>query len=415
MRKPWIARGDTYSDNQTISAMFLSPDYMTHEMSRNDEEMISSPLLNESASAGCEESQMLVNRRALLGVSAGLFSWASLPKGAAAAVPAQRRLLVVVLRGGVDGLHVAYRPEEKSLLDGYRADMFSGKGDYLSRNYTLLSSTVPSADASAFKLHNNLTNFRGMYRTGEAALIHAIAPPLRTRSHFDCQANMESGQPGIRNINNEGWLNRFLQGLMPDQALDRSLAVNNVPLLMKGAAEVQSWTYTEMQNYGDVFLNKFVADYSSKPAWQKNLRGGLDLNTKINGRTFDRSALTMPFSVAGMLMSEADGPRVAVLSVDGLDTHSDQLSVLDRKLLEFDTGLGAFKTAMTSSPGGTDAWRETIVVCVTEFGRSLRDNSSGTDHGVGTVAFLAGGNVEGGRVVSDWPGIATANLQDGAD
>jgi len=382
-------------------------------MSGHDDDMIS-PRLLDAASAGCEESRLLVNRRALMGMSAGLFAWASLPKAANAATPVNRRLLVVVLRGGLDGLHVAYKSGEKDLLKAYRLNMLE-KGDYLGTEYTLLARDPTVLNPDTFTLHKKMANFRAMYMNGEAALVHAIAPPLRTRSHFDCQANMESGQPSLRNINNEGWLNRFLQGLVATQPMTRTLAVNNVPLIIKGAAEVQSWTYTMMQDHGDVFQSKCLSDYATKPKWQADLRNGLALNNKIESRSFDQSAVTMPFSVAGMLMGEQTGPRIAALSVDGLDTHASQISTLDSKLGEIDACLGAFKSAMLKATDGADVWKETVVVCVTEFGRSLRDNPSGTDHGVGTVAFLAGGNVNGGQVITDWPGIAAANLYKGAD
>lgn len=368
----------------------------------SNDEALNAPHLTQVA-ASCEESRLLLNRRALLGMSAGLFSWASLPKSAGASEVAQRRLLVVVLRGALDGLHVAYNGTETGLLEGYRQNLFARNASYLSANYSRMSLN------SEFMLHNKMTNFGEMFRNNQASLIHAIAPPLQTRSHFDCQANLESGQPSLRNVNNEGWLSRFVQGIDSREPLAPPLSVDNVPLIIKGKAPVQSWTSAGMQDYGDAFLQKFVSDYARKPVWQENLRAGLALNTRVKN-LMQGTSMNTPFAVAGMLMSQDNGPRIAALAVEGLDTHANQITMLDRKLAEIDSGLQSFKAAMSEA-----AWNETVVVCVTEFGRTVRDNAGGTDHGVGTVAFLAGGNVAGGRVLTDWPSITGTKLVNNAD
>jgi uncharacterized protein (DUF1501 family) len=112
-------------------------------------------------------------------------------------------------------------------------------------------------------------------------------------------------------------------------------------------------------------------------------------------------------------MAKDDGPRIAALAFDGWDTHANEggpvgrlaqlLAGLDGALADFETGLGA-------------KWRNTAIVVVTEFGRTARINgTSGTDHGTGTVALLAGGAIKGGRVISDWPGLKTANLYQARD
>jgi uncharacterized protein (DUF1501 family) len=116
---------------------------------------------------------------------------------------------------------------------------------------------------------------------------------------------------------------------------------------------------------------------------------------------------------AAKVMAADDGPRIAALAFDGWDTHANEggpvgrlaqlLSGLDGALGEFENGLG-------------ESWRDTVVVVATEFGRTARINGTeGTDHGTGTVALLAGGAVRGGRVISDWPGLKSANLYEGRD
>jgi uncharacterized protein (DUF1501 family) len=122
--------------------------------------------------------------------------------------------------------------------------------------------------------------------------------------------------------------------------------------------------------------------------------------------------LTASFRGAARLMKLSDGPRIAVISLDGLDTHSGQMILLDTRLQELDTALSVFRTEL-----GTTLWQRTVVVCVTEFGRTARINVAGTDHGTGTVALLAGGNVKGGQFVGKdkWPGIGTTDLYEGRD
>jgi uncharacterized protein (DUF1501 family) len=116
---------------------------------------------------------------------------------------------------------------------------------------------------------------------------------------------------------------------------------------------------------------------------------------------------------AAKLMASDDGPRIAALAFDGWDTHANEggpvgrlaqlLGGLDGAFDEFQTGLG-------------DRWRDTAIVVATEFGRTARVNGTdGTDHGTGTVAFLAGGAIKGGRMIADWPGLQTSQLLDGRD
>src|SRR3979490_2422111 len=116
---------------------------------------------------------------------------------------------------------------------------------------------------------------------------------------------------------------------------------------------------------------------------------------------------------AAKLMSADDGPRIAALAFDGWDTHANEggpvgrlaqlLSGLDGALAEFESGLG-------------EHWRDTVVVVATEFGRTAKINGTeGTDHGTGTVALVAGGRIQGGRVISDWPGLKLANLYEARD
>ncbi|MEI7598421.1 MAG: DUF1501 domain-containing protein [Aestuariivirga sp.] len=121
------------------------------------------------------------------------------------------------------------------------------------------------------------------------------------------------------------------------------------------------------------------------------------------------SVLMRSFLGTARLLKEPAGPRIAVLSTVGWDTHAGQTSILTEKLSELDACLDAFRIEM-----GEAAWKTTAVVCVTEMGRRAYVNgTSGTDHGVASVAFLLGGAINGNKVFGSWPGLAKADLVNG--
>jgi uncharacterized protein (DUF1501 family) len=374
---------------------------------------IIAPSLQDAVTAGCEESRLLLSRRALMGVSAGLFSWACLPRHAEA-FDGGRRLLVVVMRGGLDGLHLCYENSEEERLRSFRGRLFeagAGGTDYLA-GYQHLGRT-------GFRINAQMSNFAQWFKAGEASVVHAIAPPLRTRSHFDCMDNLESGQAGQGNPTHDGWLNRFLGGLRANEPLSRALGDGSTPLILMGKAPVQSWSGAMLQSMGDAFTSNILQTYakSGNPLFRNigaRLASGMETHRLASAAAAGAppgatgSALSSSFRGAARLMRQERGPRISVLSVGGLDTHDGQISLLDARLKGLDTALGDFRAEL-----GEPAWNRTLVVCVTEFGRTLRINATGTDHGTGTVALLAGGNVNGGRVHADWPGLNA--LQDDRD
>lgn len=404
-------------------------------MSEHDHahEMIN-PRLNDAIAAGCEESRLILNRRAMLGVSAGLFSWACLPRHAEA-FDGDPRLVIVTMRGGLDGLHVVYPAAERETLRAYRGRMFEAHNrqiDYLVDGYKPLGNT-------GFVINRKLSNFSSMFNQGTASLIHSIAPPLRSRSHFDNMDNLENGRPGLGNPSKDGWLNRLLAGLADNQPVGRALSVNGLPLILKGQADVDSWSAIELLSLGSNFDTNMLAAYRRRGGLFADMADKLDLGLDIDRLATPPGAamaaasparapataqnammapaapdgpLTASFRGAARLMKRSEGPRIAVVSLDGLDTHSGQMSLLDTRLQELDNALNVFRAEL-----GTTLWQKTVVVCVTEFGRTARVNLAGTDHGTGTVALLAGGNVKGGQVVGKdkWPGIGTTDLYEGRD
>jgi uncharacterized protein (DUF1501 family) len=281
---------------------------------------------------------------------------------------------------------------------------------------------IPTASTiklnSFFGLHPALKNFGTFYKAGDAAVVHATCTPLRNRSHFDGQDNLENGLPGLAS-NATGWLNRLLTALPAGAPIKSkgAIQIGDAPLILRGPALVLGWSPTWFTHVEDPTLYLVRTLYrENDPKLLSALDQGLKadrLAERNTGNDGDISTLRKGFRGAARLVGASDGPRIAVLSVGGWDTHSDQggtTGALAGVLGELDTGLQDFKTTIGS------VWSQTGVLCVTEFGRTVRVNGDdGTDHGVGTVALLAGGAVNGGKVFGDWPGLAPAKLYEGSD
>lgn len=361
--------------------------------------------VHHRAAEGCQESRLLINRRAALGITAGLFSSAFIPKWAEAA-SSDPRLLVVVLRGGMDGINTVI-PHGDAAYAGMRGAIAISKAD-----------SIPLD--SFFSLNLALPYFGSLYRAGEAAVVHATCVPLRNRSHFDCQDNLENGLPGLGS-NTTGWMNRLLTALPQGSPIVSrgAIQVGEAPLLLRGPAPVLGWSPTWFQHVDQAATDNIVAllsksDTQLHDALVRGLKADALAESVGSGEDNDISTFRKSFRGAGRLLAAADGPRMAVLSVDNFDTHSQQGSgksgYLFDTLTELDTALKDFQTALGPS------WADTVVVMATEFGRTVKVNGDkGTDHGVGTVVLLAGGAVQGGKVLADWPGIAKKDLYEDSD
>jgi uncharacterized protein (DUF1501 family) len=360
----------------------------------------------------CESRTGLVtSRRALLLGGASFAAWAYLPKFARAADGRDPRLIVVILRGALDGL-ATVAPV--------------GDPDYAGLHGAIaLSSDGPHAAVmldSFFALHPAMPEFARMYRAKQAAVVHAVSTPYRDRSHFDGQDVLESGFAGPGRVQS-GWLNRALEGLPKGERVMSALAVGpTTPLLLRGAAPTVGWAPVTLPQADDDTAMRLVELYRHRdPALGSALSQGLQLDKAALGDDMKPKpggngpamAMRQVARGAAKLMAADDGPRIAALAFDGWDTHANEggpvgrlallLSGLDGALAEFESGLG-------------ERWRDTAVVVATEFGRTARINGTeGTDHGTGTIALLAGGAIKGGRVISDWPSLKPASLYESRD
>ncbi len=352
---------------------------------------------------------LLVPRRAaLLGLSAAVtFGRASL---AVAQAPTDQRFVVVLLRGALDGLSavVPYGDPDLMKLRGEIVPPGPGKpGGVL--------------DLGGFYgLHPSLPGLQGLYAAGDLLPIHAVAGHYRSRSHFEAQDYMESGADERLS---SGWLYRTLAA-MPDthQMKQPAVAISvTVPLLLRGPGDVGTWAppaFSELDpdlyqrlealTKRDPVIGPAIATALATRGFDAQMLSGNPDDVATS--TQDMTGFAFLAANAGRLMRAADGPRLAAMEVEGWDTHSEQPGRLVQPLMELDAGLVAMKMALG------DVWRRTVVLVITEFGRTVRANGTlGTDHGTAGVAFVAGGNVAGGKVRADWPTLAPGKLFEDRD
>lgn len=359
----------------------------------------------------------MTTRRTILKTMAaagGLAVWDTPVRYAFASVPTDRRFVVVILRGAIDGLAVVPPHGDKDYASTRGALALSASG------------TNPLHDLDGFfGLHPALTNVKAMYDAKEVAIFHNICSPYRDRSHFDGQNVLETGGTGPH-VLQDGWLNRALAPMGLADGMHALAVAQTPPLLLSGPARATSWMPATLPAPDEAFLARVRALYTNDPVLLASLASAMDLQNKAQAAMDDPSArkpgmgangsygdLTPLFSGAGKLLAAADGPRVAVLDASGWDTHFNQGAndgQLARRLQALDQGVDALKTALGP------AWNKTAIVMATEFGRTVHPNgSNGTDHGTGGASLVLGGAVNGGTIRAEWTGLSSSALQEGRD
>ncbi|MGC5747344.1 DUF1501 domain-containing protein [Gluconobacter sp. NFX36] len=357
---------------------------------------------------------MMIHRRtALLGLAA---SWtlgrSSLAFAGSPGGPDDPRFVVIILRGALDGLS-AVTPYGDADLRTHRRDLVLPEPGQEGGLLDL---------GGFYGLHPSLQTLHRLYGEGQMLPIHAVAGHYRSRSHFEAQDYLESGADDRLS---SGWLNRavsVLQGKTnrPD---GYGLAMGlTVPLLLRGSAKVGSYAPAGSQHPDEDLYNQIVAlnaaDPITGPAFKNGLkaRGFSDAamtDMKVpaaTGKPHKIDAFTQLSTAAGQMLATSHGPRIAALEIGGWDTHAAQLGRLGSPLAQLDRGIGALRESLGES------WKRTVVLALTEFGRTVRMNGTGgTDHGTGTVTFLAGGAVAGGKVGGTWPGLRPSQLFENRD
>lgn len=353
-------------------------------------------------------------RRAVLGTSGALFAWAFMPRFAHAAGGRDPRFVTIILRGALDGL-TAVPP--------------IGDPNYASLRQQIamrLDGDNPALPLDGFfGLHPSMPKFQKMFLAKEAAVVHASATAYRERSHFDGQDVLESGFPTPGHVET-GWLNRLLEGLPAGEKIApgaservRGLSIGaNAPLVIRGKAPVLGWAPSVLKAADGDLAPRLVDLYGkTDPLLSELLKEGIEtgkiasgLDVKARGGPGDPNGMEQMARGAARLLAQPDGPRVAALAFEGWDTHAQETERLAKLLSGLDNSLAAFREELGP------VWKDTAIVVATEFGRTARINGTeGTDHGTGTTAFLAGGAVAGGRVITDWPGLKDSQLFEARD
>jgi uncharacterized protein (DUF1501 family) len=351
---------------------------------------------------------MTMNRRLFLETMClgGLATFAR-PRVSFAEVRQPGRLVFVLLRGGFDGL-AAVAPYGDPAYRALRGSLAYDDDD--------LVHLTP-----VFGLSPGLAPLREAWDRNELVVLHAMAIPYRTRSHFDGQAVLESGIDRPEG-SADGWLNRLLQ-VMPGKRSGIAIA-SGMPRSLTGTFDVQTWSPAQLGVVDDAFLDRLATLYRAdrvlhgrfEAALQQHVTVGeepLASGTDLARRGHGGGGIPPVLQAAARIMRVEGAPNVAAVEFSGWDTHANQGLVggpLDRLLGQLADGLMAFRNDMGP------AWSKTTVVVMTEFGRTARPNGTrGTDHGTAGAGFLLGPTVARSAVFSDWPGLADSALFEGRD
>jgi uncharacterized protein (DUF1501 family) len=325
------------------------------------------------------------------------------------------RLVVIILRGAMDGLDVL-RPVGERTFASYRPTLAATK----------------SLDLDGFYgLHLGLSGLHPLWQSGELAFVHATSTPYRDkRSHFDGQDLLEAGtSPDLPSAHlRDGWLNRMLQSV-PGLQSETAFAVGRQEMrIMRGPAPVMDWspdTAVNLSPQAQLLLEQVYHDAPlfMAAASEAMMLSELDLGDEMGGLAMSGDAMGSMMmaetpTLRGARLGEADrvadyaaerlrgATRIAAFSLTGWDTHKGQgkgfgraLSRLERSILRLKSGLGP------------EVWGKTTVLAMTEFGRTVAENGTGgTDHGTAGAMLVAGGAIRGGKIYGQWPGLEEADL-----
>lgn len=328
-----------------------------------------------------------ISRRRLLKFS-GASALASISGRSLATTGPDPRFLMIILRGGADGLSMLPPTGDPDLAD------IRGR-----------LSAFPTLPLDGFfSLHGAMPTMGELWKQQQLIGFHAISTPYKDRSHFDAQNVLESGL-ARPDGSADGWLNRAL-ALRPDSAR-RGLSVGaGTPLIMRGAAHVGSWALSQLPVADPTLVDRLVPLWANDPLLARMLPLGRELQAMTGGMGGDASSGRMAglLEQVGQLMARADGPRIVAMDSDGWDMHGTLLFHMNRLSADLDQGIARLRAKLG------DAWSQTVVLIASEFGRTVEPNGTGgSDHGIGGSALLLGGAVRGGRMIADWPGLRPAD------
>jgi uncharacterized protein (DUF1501 family) len=325
------------------------------------------------------------------------------------------RLIVIFLRGAVDGLNVVVPYQEP---------------DYYDARPTL-ALPAPGRDQGVLDLEGNfglnpvLGKLMPLWQQKSLAFVHACGSPDPTRSHFDGQDYMESGTPGLKKTQG-GWMNRLLAELpkgTPTQAINVG---STTPLILAGSMPIANLPTGKKAERGlaidrpdnqEAFDRLYRGNDVLSLAYQEGMKARRILLTEFKSEMLNSAqGAPLPDNFSGdarklaKLMVGDARTQLAFLALGGWDTHVNQEGQLAKNLKNLAEGL----TTLVRELGSV--YSNTAIVVMSEFGRTVRENGNrGTDHGHGNVMWLLGGRIRGGKVYGQWPGLEASQLFEGRD
>jgi uncharacterized protein (DUF1501 family) len=340
--------------------------------------------------------------------------------GAVDAGTRNKRLVVIFQRGAADGLNIVV-PHAEPQYYAMRPSINIPRKSVIDLN-------------GFFGLHPSLAAFQPLWQQGHLAIVHAAGSPDMTRSHFDAQDFMETGTPGVK-ITEDGWLNRSLHvaPVITQNSPFRAIAFGpSVPRILSGSEPAVA-----MNNINDFSVGgknpkssraasafEAMYDHSSDSVLHGTGAETFDAvrmlksadpgkYTSAPGADYPKGRFGDGLRQLAQLIKANLGVQVAFADISGWDHHVNEGATegqLANVLTDFAQSLAAFWTDLG------DLAEDTVVVTMSEFGRTARENGNrGTDHGHANVMFVLGGPVKGGKVYGRWPGLDQSQLYEGRD
>jgi uncharacterized protein (DUF1501 family) len=334
----------------------------------------------------------------------------------------QKRLIVIFLRGAVDGLSAVVPYFEKAYYENRPKIAIPKPGE---------EGGVLDLDGR-FGLHPSLLPLMSQWKQGNLAFIHSSGSPDTTRSHFDAQDYMESGTPGIKRTS-DGWMNRLLGQLSQRNPIQAVTIGAATPRILSGRIPVAniasgkagsnplpihrpqvSNAFDKLYNSNDTLSQTYKEGRQARQAIITGLNMSFDEEMKManNGASLPNGFPKDAQMLAKLMLKD---PRVQLgfMAVGGWDTHINQGSSkgqLAQRLGLLGQGLGALVENLR------EVYKDTTILVISEFGRTVKENGNGgTDHGHGNVMWVLGGKIRGGKVYGKWSGLENNQLFEGRD
>ena len=336
----------------------------------------------------------MMNRRdflKFLTAGAGL-AFAS-PYVSFASANTDRRFIFIIQRGAADGINTII--------------------PYADPNYAKLRGSLAIDVSQAtkldgmFALHPALAETAKLYANKQALFVHAVASPYRSRSHFDGQNILETGGTSAYQVK-DGWMNRLLT-LLPSTQNEAIAFATTVPMALRGKIDVASFAPSALPQAPDDLLMRVEQLYAEDTQLHSLWKAAMEANNMADDVGAKQDAASFGRLAATFLIKD-NGPRIAMIETGGWDTHTAQPVRLEKQLKSLDAMIAAMRDGLGP------IWQKTTIIIATEFGRTAAINgTNGTDHGTGSAAIIIGGDVNGGRVLADWPGLSNTALHEGRD